>query len=103
MPTRPVSTPRSTRTVAAIPTAATIIRPESASTASAVTGGITFTCGGVEIDRNAQVINTLDQPIKGLYASGDIVGLFFHNYPSFTGQTRNAVFGHLAGRAAVEG
>jgi len=68
-----------------------------------VTGGITFTFGGVEIDRNAQVINTIDQPIKGLYASGDIVGLFFHNYPSFTGQTRNAVFGRLAGRAAVEG
>ncbi|MEA2906385.1 MAG: tricarballylate dehydrogenase [Alphaproteobacteria bacterium] len=66
-----------------------------------VTGGITFTFGGVEVNRNAQVINTLDQPIKGLYASGDIVGLFFHNYPSFTGQTRNAVFGRIAGQAAV--
>ena len=66
-----------------------------------MTGGITFTFGGVAVDRNAQVINTLDQPIKGLYASGDIVGLFFHNYPSFTGQTRNAVLGKLAGTAAV--
>jgi tricarballylate dehydrogenase len=66
-----------------------------------VTGGITFTFGGLDVTRNAQVINTLDQPIKGLFASGDIVGLFFHNYPSFTGQTRNAVFGRLAGRAAV--
>jgi tricarballylate dehydrogenase len=67
-----------------------------------VTGGITFTFGGVEVNRNAQVISTIDQPIKGLFASGDIVGLFFHNYPSFTGQTRNAVFGRLAGKAAVE-
>ena len=67
-----------------------------------VTGGITFTFGGVAIDCRAQVINTLDQPIKGLFASGDIVGLFFHNYPSFTGQTRNAVFGRLAGQSAVE-
>lgn len=66
-----------------------------------VTGGITFTFGGVAIDQRAQVLNTLDQPIKGLFASGDIVGLFFHNYPSFTGQTRNAVFGRLAGQAAV--
>jgi tricarballylate dehydrogenase len=66
-----------------------------------VTGGITFTFGGVEINTNAQVMSTLDQPIKGLYASGDIVGLFFHNYPSFTGQTRNAVFSRLAGKAAV--
>jgi tricarballylate dehydrogenase len=67
-----------------------------------VTGGITFTFGGVAVDRRAQVINTVDQPIKGLFASGDIVGLFFHNYPSFTGQTRNAVFGRLAGKSAVE-
>jgi tricarballylate dehydrogenase len=66
-----------------------------------VTGGITFTFGGLAINRSAQVMSTVDQPIKGLFASGDIVGLFFHNYPSFTGQTRNAVFGRLAGRAAV--
>jgi hypothetical protein len=61
-----------------------------------VTGGITFTFGGAEVNRQAQVLSTIDQPIKGLFASGDIVGLFFHNYPSFTGQTRNAVFGRLA-------
>ena len=67
-----------------------------------VTGGITFTFGGVEVNRNAQVVNTIDQPVKGLFASGDIVGLFFHNYPSFTGQTRNAVFSRLAGKAAVQ-
>jgi tricarballylate dehydrogenase len=67
-----------------------------------VTGGITFTFGGLAVNHNAQVVSTIDQPIKGLFASGDIVGLFFHNYPSFTGQTRNAVFGRLAGRTAVE-
>jgi tricarballylate dehydrogenase len=63
--------------------------------------GITFTFGGVQVDTKAQVLNTMDQPIKGLFASGDILGLFFHNYPSFTGQTRNAVFGRLAGASAV--
>ena len=56
-----------------------------------VTCGITFTFGGVKINPKAQVLNSLHEPIKGLYASGDILGLFFHNYPSFTGQTRNAV------------
>jgi tricarballylate dehydrogenase len=66
-----------------------------------VTGGITFTFGGVAVDHNAQVISTIDRPIQGLYASGDIMGLFFHNYPSFTGQTRNAVFGRLAGQTAA--
>ena len=66
-----------------------------------VTCGITFTFGGVKVDPNAQVLNSLHEPIKGLYASGDIVGLFFHNYPAFTGQTRNAVFSRLAGMHAA--
>ena len=41
------------------------------------------------------------EPIRGLYASGDVVGLFFHNYPGNTGQTRNVVFSRVAGRAAA--
>jgi tricarballylate dehydrogenase len=47
------------------------------------------------------VLNTSNNPIRGLFASGDIVGLFFHNYPSCTGQTRNVVFSRLAGRGAA--
>jgi tricarballylate dehydrogenase len=66
-----------------------------------VTCGITFTFGGVKINEKAQVLNSLHKPIRGLYASGDILGLFFHNYPAFTGQTRNAVFGRLAGMHAA--
>jgi tricarballylate dehydrogenase len=66
-----------------------------------VTGGITFTFGGLQVNTNAQVMGVADQPIRGLYASGDILGLFFHNYPSFTGQTRNAVFSRIAGERAV--
>jgi len=66
-----------------------------------VTGGITFTFGGLEINTQAQVLNTSNNPIRGLFASGDIVGLFFHNYPSCTGQTRNVVFSRLAGRNAA--
>ena len=69
--------------------------------AYAVTGGITFTFGGLQIDTEARVLNTADEPIDGLFASGDILGLFYHNYPSFTGQTRNAVFSRLAGQGAA--
>ena len=69
--------------------------------AYAVTGGITFTFGGLQINTQAQVLNTSNNPIRGLFASGDIVGLFFHNYPSCTGQTRNVVFSRLAGRGAA--
>ena len=71
--------------------------------AFSITGGVTFTFGGLQINE-AQVLNTSGNPIRGLYASGDIVGLFFHNYPSCTGQTRNVVFSRLAGRhAAAQG
>jgi len=68
-----------------------------------VTGGNTFTFGGLEIDTSARVINTRRRPIQGLFASGDIVGLFFHNYPACSGQTRNAVFGRIAGEGAATG
>ncbi len=72
--------------------------------AYAITGGVTFTFGGLQINTQAQVLNTSGNPIRGLFASGDIVGLFFHNYPSCTGQTRNVVFSRLAGRnAAAQG
>jgi hypothetical protein len=67
-------------------------------------GGVTFTFGGLQINTQAQVLNTSGNPIRGLFASGDIIGLFFHNYPSCTGQTRNVVFSRLAGRnAAAQG
>ncbi len=66
-----------------------------------VTGGITFTYGGVSVNTNAQVINTAGNAIEGLYAVGDIVGMFYHNYPACAGLTRNFVFGRLAGRHAV--
>ena len=72
--------------------------------AFSITGGVTFTFGGLQINEGAQVLNTSGNPIRGLYASGDIIGLFFHNYPSCTGQTRNVVFSRLAGRhAAAQG
>ncbi|MEA2938379.1 MAG: tricarballylate dehydrogenase [Alphaproteobacteria bacterium] len=66
-----------------------------------VTGGVTFSFGGIQVDTQARVINTCYEPIQGLFASGDVIGLFFHNYPSCTGQTRNAVFSYLAGRGAA--
>lgn len=66
-----------------------------------ITGGVTFSFGGVKINTRMEVLDITDQPIRGLYASGDIVGLFFHNYPSCTGQTRNAVFSREAGRNAA--
>jgi tricarballylate dehydrogenase len=67
-----------------------------------VSGGITFTFGGLAVDTEARVLNSSNQPIRGLYASGDIMGIFYHNYPSCTGQTRNIVFSRKAGQAAAK-
>jgi tricarballylate dehydrogenase len=67
-----------------------------------VSGGITFTFGGLAVDTGARVLNSSNQAIRGLYASGDIMGIFYHNYPSCTGQTRNIVFSRKAGQAAAK-
>ena len=69
-----------------------------------VTGGITFTFGGVKIDERAAVVSTRWEPIPGLYACGEMVGGLFHtNYPGGTGLMSGAVFGRLAGTHAASG
>ncbi|MBI4505517.1 MAG: FAD-dependent tricarballylate dehydrogenase TcuA [Chloroflexi bacterium] len=66
------------------------------------TGGITFTFGGLRVNSNAQVLDGENEPISGLYASGEITGGFFYfNYPGGTGLMRGAVFGRLAGLHAT--
>lgn len=69
--------------------------------AYAVTGGITFTLGGLRIDALARVLATGGAPIAGLFASGDAAGIFHGSYPSGAGQTRNVVFARLAGAGAA--
>ncbi len=69
--------------------------------AFAVTCGITFTFGGVKIDRGARVLDRADRPIPGLYAAGELVGgLFSSNYPGGSGLASGAVFGRRAGTSA---
>jgi len=70
----------------------------------AVTCGVTFTFGGLRIDNDAQALNTDYQPIRGLYAAGELVGgLFYFNYPGGTGLMSGAVFGKIAGTSAARG
>ena len=67
-----------------------------------VTGGITFTFGGVRVNQHAQVQSTAWTSIPGLYACGEMVGGLFHgNYPGGTGLMSGAVFGRLAGASAA--
>ena len=68
----------------------------------AVTCGITFTFGGLRITTQGEVLNTDYEPIRGLYAAGELIGgLFYFNYPGGTGLTSGSVFGRIAGRSAA--
>jgi tricarballylate dehydrogenase len=67
-----------------------------------VTGGITFSFGGLKINERAQVISTGWEPIPGLYTCGEMVGGLFHNnYPGGSGLMSGAVFGRIAGANAA--
>ena len=67
-----------------------------------VTGGITFSFGGLKINQLAQVLSTDWNPIPGLYTCGEMVGgLFHHNYPGGSGLMSGAVFGRIAGASAA--
>lgn len=66
-----------------------------------VTTGITFTFGGLQVNRFAQVLDTQNNPIPGLYATGEIMGSFYFNYPGATGLMKGAVFGRIAGAHAM--
>lgn len=69
--------------------------------AYAITCGITFTFGGLQVDENAQVMSVDGDAMGGLYAAGELVGgLFYFNYPGGTGLMSGAVFGRIAGRSA---
>ena len=69
----------------------------------AVTCGMTFCYGGLQISSRGEVLHTLDRPIIGLYAAGEMVGgLWAWNYPSGGGMMAGAVFGRIAGGAAGE-
>jgi len=66
-----------------------------------VTCGITFTFGGLKITTKAEVVDTEEKPIPGLYAAGELVGgIYYFNYVGGSGLTNGAVFGRVAGESA---
>ena len=70
--------------------------------AYAVTCGITFTFGGLRITPRAEVVDTDEAVIPGLFACGELVGgIFYFNYPGGAGLTNGSVFGRIAGRQAA--
>ncbi|MEM6973750.1 MAG: FAD-dependent tricarballylate dehydrogenase TcuA [Pseudomonadota bacterium] len=67
-----------------------------------VTGGITFTYGGLKVGAAGEVLRGDETAIPGLYACGELVGgVFFNGYPGGSGLTSGAVFGRQAGYGAA--
>ena len=67
-----------------------------------VTGGITFTYGGLKVDDQGAVLKSDGSAIKGLFACGELVGgVFYAGYPGGSGLTSGAVFGQRAGKGAA--
>ena len=67
-----------------------------------VTGGITFTFGGLKVNTAAQVLDLAGAPISGLYTAGEPMGeIFYYNYPGASSVIRGAVYGRIAGSEAA--
>jgi precorrin 3B synthase CobZ len=78
---------------------------ESPFLAVKVTGGITFTFGGLAVNpkTTAVISSSNNRDIPGLYSIGEMLGgLFYGNYPGGSGLTSGAVFGRRAGTAAAK-
>ena len=60
-----------------------------------------FTYGGVATDNRSQVLSMDDYAIPGLYAAGEVTGLYHGKYPGGTAVLRGIVFGRIAGREAA--
>ncbi|MFB6309986.1 MAG: FAD-binding protein [Salinirussus sp.] len=59
---------------------------------------IVMTFGGVATDDRARVVNPDGRAIPGLYAAGEVTGLYFDKYAGATSVLRGLVFGRLAGQ-----
>ena len=66
-----------------------------------LTCAITFTFGGVRTDSQARVVTPAGVAIPGLYAAGEVTGLYYHSYPAGTSVLRAATFGRIAGAHAA--
>jgi tricarballylate dehydrogenase len=67
-----------------------------------LTCAITFTFGGVRSDARARVLRRDGTPIAGLYAAGEVTGLYYREYPAGTSVLRALTFGRIAAREAAD-
>ena len=66
-----------------------------------LTCAITFTFGGIRTDSAAHVVTADGTIIQGLYAAGEVTGLYYQHYPAGTSVLRAVTFGRIAGANAA--
>jgi fumarate reductase flavoprotein subunit len=66
-------------------------------------GGMTATFGGPKINEFAQIINTENKPIDGLYGAGNAVGgIFYDNYLDGSQLTAAVIWGRIAAQQTAK-
>jgi tricarballylate dehydrogenase len=65
-----------------------------------IVGAIAYTFGGLATDSRARVLRDA-QPIRGLFAAGEITGHFYATAPNAVSVLRALAFGRIAGQEAV--
>ena len=60
-----------------------------------------FTFGGLATDLDGRVVSVEGRPIPGLYAAGEVTGLYRGKYTGATSVLRGLVFGRVCGRHAA--
>lgn len=67
-----------------------------------LTPSITMVYGGLTVNKNAQVTEPDGTPIKGLYAAGETINLYYHDYHGGGILSQSLVFGRIAANQAVK-
>ncbi|WP_017934529.1 FAD-dependent oxidoreductase [Nocardioides sp. Iso805N] len=60
-----------------------------------------FTFGGLKTTADGEVVDRDGNPMTGLYAAGEITGLYYSNYTGSTSVLRGATFGRICGTNAA--
>ncbi|PYH91656.1 succinate dehydrogenase/fumarate reductase flavo protein subunit [Aspergillus ellipticus CBS 707.79] len=67
-----------------------------------VAAQLVFTFGGVKVNTDSQVLAPGGVPIPGLWATGELTGLYYNGNPPLTSVLRCLTFGRLAGTLLAE-
>ncbi len=97
------STPDGLATTGVVPAKSNWARPVSQGPFEAypIMAANVFTFGGLKTTSAAEVVDRDGRAIPGLWAAGELTGLYYSNYTGSTSVLRGATFGRIAGSRAA--